>query len=65
MSKMRGILVIRKIENGREPLGYKHFVPNGTFSDSRRSGATAANANNFIQFRDPENEPFFAKKSSS
>ena len=25
---------IRKIENGREDSGYKHFVLNGTFSDS-------------------------------
>jgi len=45
LSKMAAFCSIRKIENGREPLGYKHFVPNGTFpaSESRLTGATGPN----------------------
>jgi len=27
-------LYCRSYENGRDPLGYEHFLPNGTFSDS-------------------------------
>jgi hypothetical protein len=26
------------LKNGREPLGHKHFVPNGTFSDRLYTG---------------------------
>ena len=33
LSKCAAFCSIRKIEHGREPLGYKHFVPNGTFTD--------------------------------